>query len=628
MQARGLRVPEVCVNHTPPSCLVAYPFTKMEYQALNTLVLPDPWLTQEGPVTFPACALYQLFVRSCNLACDGQHCSHFCAYTHRSLVFALVSFSSQMEEHQNVRPSTGTTELNHSYYTGNALSALHSSKQFHDDTVPTSVQPLLSTQETNGTASSGSRPQLPHGPISSNVPAGPTRNVTGEVMPTSLAEAVTQLSFLEFFQRCNLLTALLEPPQLPAPISLLDAAMHTTSPCGASQDASTQTSDQPVSSLSFDVAVQTSFHSVHTSSLDAAVQTIPHSTLSLDVSTQMGSRPASSCSVDVFVQTPIRSTVLHDVSTQLPLTEFFIGCIFSNDPFDRQRSSSAQGDIGSVSPPPLPDIATTCTFSRSCLDCDDLVRTLAPRVLLQPPPSLEQYAPPPGLPVDAHLCTPHGIPVKAAPLRPRLRLAISVTLPQPPVCTIHVGTHHARSATTGKRSAGTALAGTHNLVDTDPRPGTGPFPKPRAFVLPSVHFGQSKPEGHGGIDTADSDLMHHQFRFSLLQWNPGPARRNPTNIVSAPCGKFHAVILQEASDHVPHISEQFLVCTGNTDLAILLNKDTFEPDPIVFTFKVDSTSKGTWSMVLLLVRGLLRRPSLSLDHRLLHLLSTHPQSRG
>ena len=49
MQARALRVPEVCVNHTPPSCLVAYPFTKMEYRALNTLVLPDPWLTQEGP---------------------------------------------------------------------------------------------------------------------------------------------------------------------------------------------------------------------------------------------------------------------------------------------------------------------------------------------------------------------------------------------------------------------------------------------------------------------------------------------------------------------------------------------------------------------------------------------------
>ena len=135
--------------------------------------------------------------------------------------------------------------------------------------------------------------------------------------------------------------------------------------------------------------------------------------------------------------------------------------------------------------------------------------------------------------------------------------------------------------------------------------------KPRALVLPLVHFGQSKPEGHNGIDTADSDLKHHQFRLSLLQWNPGPARRNPTNIVSATSGKFHAVILQEAGDHVLHISDQFVACTGNTDLAILLNKDTFEPEPIFLTFKVDSTSKGSWCMILLIVRCLLRRPSLT-----------------
>ena len=317
----------------------------------------------------------------------------------------------------------------------------------------------------------------------------------------------------------------------------------------------------------------------------------------------MGARPASSFSLDVFVQTPIRSTVAHDPSTKLPLTEFFIGCIFSNDPFDRHGSSSVQGDIGSVPLPPLPDIATTCTLSSSSLDSDDLVRTLAPRVLLQPPPGLEQLAPPSGLAVGSHLYTTHGASVTAAPLRPRLRSAISVTPPQPPACTIHVGTHHARSATTGKRSASTALAGTHNLAITDSRAGSVPFPKPRALVLPLVHFGQSKPEGHGYIDTADSDLMHHQFRLSLLQWNPGPARRNPTNIIAAACGRFHAVILQEASDHVPHTSDQFMAYTGNTDLAILLNKDTFEPAPIVLTFKVDSTSKGTWGMILLIVRG-------------------------
>ena len=126
-----------------------------------------------------------------------------------------------------------------------------------------------------------------------------------------------------------------------------------------------------------------------------------------------------------------------------------------------------------------------------------------------------------------------------------------------------------------------------------------------------VSFGQAKPDGLGYIDTVDSDLMHHQYRLSVLHWNPGPARRNPTNIIAAACGRFHAVILQEASDHVPRISDQFIAYTGNTDLAILLDKDTFEPDPMVFAFKEDSTSKGTWGMVLLIERGLLRRPSLS-----------------
>ena len=274
-----------------------------------------------------------------------------------------------------------------------------------------------------------SGPQLPHSLISSHVPAGPTRNVIGEVVATSLAEAVTKLSFFEFLQRCNLLIAPPQPPQLPVTISLLDAA----------------------------------------------VQTLPHSTASQDVSTQMGTRPASSLSLDSAVQTPLRSTVSHDTSTQLPLTEFFIGCIFSNDPFDRQGSSSAQGDTGSASPPQPPDIATTCSLSSSSLDRDGHVHTTAPRVLLQPPPGLEQYATPPGLDKDAHLCASHGILVQAAPLRPWLRSAISVTLPQPPACTIHVGTHPVRSASTGKRSASTALAGTHNPVDTDPRAGIGPF---------------------------------------------------------------------------------------------------------------------------------------------------------
>ena len=92
---------------------------------------------------------------------------------------------------------------------------------------------------------------------------------------------------------------------------------------------------------------------------------------------------------------------------------------------------------------------------------------------------------------------------------------------------------------------------------------------------------------------------------------PRPSTQEPTNIIAATCGRLHAVNLQEASDHVPHISYQFIAYTGNTDLVILLNKDTFEPDPMIVAFKEDSTSNGTWRMVLLIIGGLLQRPSLS-----------------
>ena len=275
----------------------------------------------------------------------------------------------------------------------------------------------------------------------------------------------------------------------------------------------------------------------------------------------------------LLIQTPIRSTgVTRCFHTTTAHGILYWTVSYSNDPldsqnFDRQSPSSVQG----------------------------------PRALLQPPPGLEQLAPPPDLATSSHLHTTHGASTISY---------LSQAL-QPLVCTTQVGTHPVRSATTAKRSASTALAGAHNSVGADPRTGTGPFPKPRALVLPMVKFGQSKSDRLGHIDTVDSDLMHHQLRLSLLQWNPGPARRNPTNIVSAACGKFHAVSLQEASDHVPHISDQFMAYTGNTDLAIFLNKDTFEPEPIVLTFKADSTSKSTWGMVLLIVRGLLIRPSLS-----------------
>ena len=59
-----------------------------------------------------------------------------------------------------------------------------------------------------------------------------------------------------------------------------------------------------------------------------------------------------------------------------------------------------------------------------------------------------------------------------------------------------------------------------------------------------------------------------------------------------------------------HVSDRFIAYTGDTDLAFLLDRDTFEPNAAVFAFHEASTSKDTWGMVVLVVRGRLRRPFL------------------
>ena len=112
-----------------------------------------------------------------------------------------------MEGHQNVSSSTGHSEMNRSYYTGNSLSVLHSSQQVHEDSVPTSVQSRPTTQQLidNMPSCAAIGPQLLHRNTGSPALAGPTRYVTGETMPTSFDVALTQLSFLEFVQRCNVL---------------------------------------------------------------------------------------------------------------------------------------------------------------------------------------------------------------------------------------------------------------------------------------------------------------------------------------------------------------------------------------------------------------------------------------
>ena len=375
--------------------------------------------------------------------------------------------------------STGPSELNRSYYTGNSLSVLHSSQQVHEDSVPTSVHSRPTTQQVidNMPPCAAIGPQLLHRNTGSPALAGPTRNVTGEAMPTSFDVALTQLSFLEFVQRCNVLATPSQSTQLPASVSHVDVAVQTASPCEVSQDSSTQTSDQPGSSLSLDVAVQTTSCSASSSFLDAAVQTPSYSPLSQDVSTQFGSRTVSSFSVDAALQTSTHSVVQLDAATQLDLTEFLIGWIFSDSPLDHRH--------------PL---------------CQSPPSVLGSHVVPLPP-GLKQPAP------FAEIAT-HS---------QSLTNASSSHCPtlQPFASSTHVGTHPVRPAG-AKRSASTAYAGTHNSKGPCPRSEVAPFPKPNAVILPMINFGHSKTSGPSPIATADSDIMHHQFRLFPLTVEPRP----------------------------------------------------------------------------------------------------------
>ena len=125
---------------------------------------------------------------------------------------------------------------------------------------------------------------------------------------------------------------------------------------------------------------------------------------------------------------------------------------------------------------------------------------------------------------------------------------------------------------------------THSAIGADQRAGRGPCPKLRPVVLPTVRLGLPNSVGHGHLHNADSDLMHHQYRFSILQWNPGPASRSQGS-PSPRHGPIHCV-------------------HGQYGLRHLAQQDTFEPNAAVFAFQEaadtwSTVARGTWTLATL-----------------------------
>ena len=139
-----------------------------------------------------------------------------------SLVRVLVHLCPLMD---GMQTPPGTTECNHSYYTGNSFSVSHSAQQLQNDTPATPMQPPASVQEVDAPASSGvmSSSLLSCSAFSSQVTVDRTRYGTGDDMP--LADAITQLSFL---QRCGSLNC-----SSPA---VSTTSFHLTSGCHCADD--------------------------------------------------------------------------------------------------------------------------------------------------------------------------------------------------------------------------------------------------------------------------------------------------------------------------------------------------------------------------------------------------------
>ena len=359
----------------------------------------------------------------------------------------------------------------------------------------------------------------------------------------------------------------------------------------------TTSSSQPRSLTLAQTSTPTSFRTAAPQLLLKLFVSTHTSGLTLDATTQT-TQPCPTQPQDATSLAAPHSASSTDASTQLPLTEVFLGCIYSKDALDRVVPLPTNGNVSGASLPKPSNIATMNSLSSKSSNGGPIPVLCTQRDCTPLPPA--------GLEAQALLGTSHHIPSKAAPARrssshgpclsPPGTQSSSQSPPalQPTVSTTQVGPHPSLFAEAPERGASTALARTHLGISTEARAGRGPFPKPMPIIIPIVRFGLPKPPAHGYFHNADSDLMHQQYRLSMLQWNPSPARRNPTNIIAATCGRFHAVILQEASDHVSQVSDQFIPYTGDTDLAIVLNRDTFEPNDAVFAFHEASISKDTW----------------------------------
>ena len=418
-------------------------------------------------MTFPACAMHQLFVRACDLAHHGLFCSHVCACTHHSSLqhppFGVLSsplFGSQMEEQQNVPQPNWATWWNHSCYTGIPwLSALHCRQQLQSGACSTSTsQPLSLTQ-----ARTAQRPQVPR-PARSRHPV----LLYHTFWWTTLAMSVHRRGQCAL---CLLHTTLLQqtPPRNSPSRSFCSCVILNT-PSGAQ------------------------FHSVfmktsvkHRSPAIQVTRCQPRSLMPLRSSLlPSSSSVASSWSSLARVPSPAPPcfwTQLRRLLHTVPL------------PLMRPPNSRSQRSFSGASTP------KTLWIARS--HHRHMGMSVAPHFPNRVTSPLSTVSAAPAAPAVVMFCTP--VPTRAAQryttaatrsrklsspelptwdpcessARATLFANIHFTAVLAATCQYHPSgpTHAARSSATYKRSASTALAGTHHAIGAGPTCWTRSFPK-------------------------------------------------------------------------------------------------------------------------------------------------------
>ena len=227
-----------------------------------------------------------------------------------------------MEEQQNVPQPNWTTWWNHSCYTGIPwLSALHCLQQLQSGACSTSTTQPLSLSRT------AQRHQVPR----------PTRS-RHSVLISLIFQWASLVMSVHRLCRCALCfqhTTLQQTPPRNSPSRRFCRCVLPNNPSGVqfhSAFMKTFVKHKPQQHWKLDAShVRLCRHATLFRRVLRAVHPLkPRTTLLQDASTQASPHSAA----------------FADASTQLPLTEFFLGCVYSNDSLDRQPSLPSHGKVG------------------------------------------------------------------------------------------------------------------------------------------------------------------------------------------------------------------------------------------------------------------------------------------